>query len=264
MSSAVATCHVVRLYTSGDEPTVAAVCSTLSPEIVERIRASSKLARRPRRWVRQLDDLRRAHRLPGLAVWFSARQGMPPLPAPIRDPFEPLPLTGKDTEHLQALVDGQHVVPAAWADWLKFSKRRRRRLGWFWILGNFWWVAFQLVPELWHAIQARQMPSATIITLTVILLLVSVLVAVSRQWLIIPRGIITRRRIALPTHGLERFTRSDCTLLIASEGQTWAACVARGDTVRLTNLTEFECVALLAAWQSPAPAPELSLLSAYA
>jgi hypothetical protein len=62
---------------------------------------------------------------------------------------------------------------------------------------------------------------------------------------------------------LLRFTRSDSTLLVTPLNKLWSARLCRAGRVYRCELDDRECLALLAAWQSPVPAPELSVLGDY-
>lgn len=256
-------CHVVRLHTAREDSSLIADCSTLPAPILGRVLEVIELSRKPKRWVRALDALRQDYHLPGLAVWFAGHGGSPPLPGPIRDPFEPLPLFGNNTHLLESLVDGQGVLPQGASRWLKACARRRWPLIVLWALACLYW-SVRSAQGLWHALQAGHFPSVDMSVVAGLLAVGLLYVLVTRDWLLIPQGVLTRRRIGLPTHLLERFTRTDSTLLIVLQDPTWTAYVCRAGSVRSQELKDAECLAFLAAWQSSAPVPELAQLIDYA
>ena len=258
-------CHVVRIYASPKDGEAIADCPTLPDNILAEVLDSVDLFRKPKRWVVHLDALRQTHQLPGLAVWFSDNFELPPLPTPIRDPFEPVLLVGRrKTDRLQSLIEGQASVTPEGSQLATCGRCARRRQQWFWAIPALLLAAFSFVVSPWRTAWWWELLGVQCLASIAALAVVCPYLWATRRWFLIPQGVLARRVMALPTHALEFFTREDSTLLITPRNPFWAAHVRHATRVHVRQLDDRACLALLAAWQSPAPAPNLSQLADYA
>ena len=82
------------------------------------------------------------------------------------------------------------------------------------------------------------------------------------DWYLVPGGVAIRRGL-FKKEGrlLQLCTRSNAWLMLRWVSPNWRATLYVADARWHRTLTELECVALLAAWQSPLPPPEVERLS---
>jgi hypothetical protein len=81
------------------------------------------------------------------------------------------------------------------------------------------------------------------------------------RWYLVPGGVALRRRAPLPLRKRWRlYTPRDTVLTITPLRSGWQAALDRGGVQIVHGFTSLECAALLAAWQSPLPAPSVELL----
>jgi hypothetical protein len=263
-------CHVVRLYVQPDgEP--GAQCLTLPEPTLAEIRESTLLHRQPYDWAKKLDEIRAGHRLPGLAVWFSGQTGLPPSAHPLPHPFEPILLDERNSRTLRTLLDAEDALPAETSRWVRAGAVRGWLLKWGGVVLSLllpaWLVAHRGLHTTWllvrHGLQAKALGIAGVVCVVVVLFVLFGLW--DREWFLIPRGLLLRSPLRLFGRSLERATRDDSALLIrpAPRMAGWSAYICCGRRVQAIPLTDLEAIALFAAWQSPAPAPELSALADY-
>lgn len=211
--------------------------------------------------VQSLQSVIKEFNLPGLAVVYRPPKGRRFTSAPMTVSFEPVEI---DETHpsLRQLVE--HAAPATDAEPAPASASRLRR-GLI-RLGIPATTLFVCVPQMLGSFATNGIRSWTTWAWIIALALVLAIFLIAHlfrasQWFIIPGGIVVRRwainRFAVD---LDRFVPADTLLTIKKAQQGWQVTLNRGQIRAFRQMTEFECVAVLGAWQSPLRTPEIQEL----
>ncbi|HKQ46672.1 MAG TPA: hypothetical protein VJZ71_01235 [Phycisphaerae bacterium] len=82
------------------------------------------------------------------------------------------------------------------------------------------------------------------------------------EWILIPGGLVIRKTsLRQFKTSTRRFTAADAVLILAWRQPGWEAQILQEEKiVEKRRLTPLECIALLGAWQSPLPAPDVKKL----
>lgn len=236
-------------------------CSQLPADLVAAIAEAGAAWRDDKYKVRRVRDVVRANQLPGVALFWNTHTPPLTVPPPLVFQFEPTTLDESEVA-LQALCDDVLTVAAAEEPDRRPSPSFGRR-----------WLVRLLIPTITTVCLLSQFLDPCIVTLgggSIVFVLLAVLFAaagvylswwLSDQWLIVPGGVLVRRSLwGKVGESLKRCTPGDTLLLIRPGNPGWSAMLCgRGREQR--RLTDFECAALLAAWQSPLPAPDRALLA---
>lgn len=258
--TAVPTCPVVRILFDNLRRTVGAVCPALPDDLLAEVREAAASWRNADAVARRLDRIVHRENLPGLIIWYQHKRQDSFVPPPIAERFEPLELQ----EENPAIASLMESAPL---DEAHQSKRRRAAIVRRYAVRLGLPLAVVL-PQLINASVQTAISGNTWMgwiwgTIIVSGLLIAYLVWwLSGQWLIVPAGVVVRRTLVGKVgESLYLYTRQDSLLVIRAEPPGWRAEVWRGKKVHRRRLTELECDALLAAWQSPVPPPPLEQLS---
>ncbi len=187
-------------------------------------------------------------------------RGRPPLlPPPCAQPFEPTPLNGADPT-LHALGDllleqadpAMHDILRRRARWSELAKVNL----FVTLLLLLQTAAFAILLWRWpHALQPSMLLFAASYALFVY---AAVYFLCRRNWYIVPGGVVIRRASAIGAMQLRVFSPAN-GLLVTGYRQVHLIIRDTGKTLR-ANVSPFEIAVLLAVWQSPIPAPDVSKL----
>ena len=236
-----------------------AECVDLPADVLERFSMAGAAWRNMKHRLKRLAALRRELKLPGLAVVYRPGRGRrieTPLPIPV--PFEPIEL---DETHPALTQLVQHVVePDPENPTIKKTFAVNR---WLTRLGIPAVMLFVWIPQMIQAAVRDGVRSFGFgMWIAMLLVMFGILLYVhwfrSAQWFIVPGGVVLRRAVfGRVGESLQRFTPADTLLTIMREQRGWQGRLTRGPADVTKRLTELECVALLAAWQSRVRTPTL-------
>lgn len=256
-------CHVVTLSTTTplDTRTGAwtAACATLGEDDRLAVREAGALWR-DLKYVRQrLQALARDRGWPGLALVYAVRHNVA-APPPLDMPIEPLELS-EGNPAIRAIVERAAAADPATETSAAFRAWRR-------VLARVGTGFIGFISPLFNAIAGLAMRNWWQVYVNAGIMVLGIVVigvvwwVTSAQWFIVPGGLIRRRGVAGKVGvQLTRFRPSDSLLLARSLPPTgWHVSLVHGDHQTTLRLTAIELSALLAAWQSPLPCPEIEQL----
>ncbi|HNQ23811.1 MAG TPA: hypothetical protein PKK06_12015 [Phycisphaerae bacterium] len=170
-------------------------------------------------------------------------------------PFEAVGLSGLD-DRLPDLLEGQNLLGSHCEHWHR--RRERKRLLWLLLPAA---MTFMMIGA-----NGWQNPAGYLITLVGFPVFIAACFAVyclySRQWFVVPGGVVVCRRFLwfAARSVLRICTPADSTLFICPETTDWSVHLCSHGRVHAHTLGDRECMALLAAWQSPLRPPPLDQL----
>lgn len=209
----------------------------------------------------RLAALREAEHLPGIGVIYFDGDA-PTLPPPIRVPFEPVTLN-ENEPMIRGIVDSAVPsggnAPKETSPLFRVVVRGGIPMGFLIaifinVLTN---AAVQRGPVLWWLI------GAYLAMILMIILASAIAFQFGDRWFVIPGGVVRRNSLLRWIYNpIVRHTPGDTVLIlrIISTGGALAE-LWRNRSVSRKAMTPVEWHALLGAWQSPFPAPELEQLS---
>lgn len=250
-------CHVARIVLEGLSNRRPAVCSTLPSEVIASVSDYGATWRDNQHVARRLQELRDDMELGGIALWYQRSKAQVDPPAPLTVPFEPLLLdeSASPLAELCGVAAPDRDVPRISPRWKRAAVR-------------FGLPLAVVLPQVVNAIvQVAVQRSPFIVWLWGAMLVTMIgagllLWTLSDQWLLIPGGVIIRKSLfGKVGRSLTRYTPGDAVLIIRPMPPGHQAEVWRGQSVRGSRATQLEVIALLAAWQSPIPPPDLERCS---
>jgi len=233
-------------------------CATLPDKLVARLREDVAAWGRRAEAARELHWWAKERDLPGIAaVLVNEAEDLPVVPVGAAQLFEPVELDGKNPV-VKALA-GVHGGVADAADQTAGAVGRRRRLLRVLLALVFFPLALLAgvldmgpLHTVWHGVVYA------VLVLVVWLAVFVVWRLQTGRWVIFPGGVVVRRFAAAPWRtGAMRYCPQDTVLIVERVAWHWEAYLYRGYRPASRELTDVECRALLAAWQSPVPTPPL-------
>ena len=205
--------------------------------------------------IRELQDVRRQHNLPPLAIWYLNKNNTTEPPPAVEVPFEPLELD-ESRSPLDELVPGQKDDETRRAN---AFRRGLVRVGLP--------LAILLPQVLNGGIQLLVNPTRFTMLLWgaiwgILALVFLMLWWAADDWFIVPGGIVVRRSIWRRVgQKLDLYRPQDTTLIIRMNPPGFAIEVWRDGFGKQRKATQLEVLAALGAWQSTQPAPSRERLS---
>lgn len=252
--------YVVHVVSNFSGAPIRLFSPDLDLAVLDRIREPALMGRNDKSRRRRIWSYVERKEVPGLAIVDINLTTEPLMPCrPIRVQFEPVPLdeTHPNLVELAKLSGGdQPVVP------------RSRLLA---LSRNYLYRTVACIPGIAVALIAlfdsmktgfRSQDLFFYSPLAVFLIALPIGLFWATRWFVVPGGVAVRS--PLWRWGLRRprfYTPSTALLFVAERGVLWTVRICDADRVLETcSMSRLECIALLGAWQSPLPPPEVNKL----